>query len=460
MNGRVMIEGAPAARMTARLATQGALGALALLLPLLIMNVAQAQAPAAPPLDAQESDPVRMGWMDGFPPPPDKVIDPGNGSAYMFPRLRWAFSHFRQFGPTAGVWRGDGPVSELPRAERTDLDEVSFQVTGKDQSMTWGQSLAANYTDGIVVLHRGRIVYERYFGVLKPQGQHIAMSVTKSLFGTLAADLVAHGVIDDRALVTRYVPELKDTAYGDATVRQVMDMTIGVRYSENYADPKAEIWSHVRAGGILPRPPGYDGPRSFYAFLATLQKEGEHGTAFAYKTVNTDVLGWVIARATRASVGANLQDRVWRKLGAEQDAYLVVDSLGTEFAGGGFNATLRDMARFGEMMRLDGHFNGQQIISKAAVAEIRGGGRQSDFAQAGYKLLPGWSYRDMWWVSHNDHQAYAARGIHGQVIYIDPKAEMVIARFASHPVAANAANDPTSLPAYHALARHLIAQPK
>ena len=172
------------------------------------------------------------------------------------------------------------------------------------------------------------------------------------------------------------------------------------------------------------------------------------------------MLGWVIARATRASVGANLQDRVWRKLGAEQDAYLVVDSLGTEFAGGGFNATLRDMARFGEMMRLDGHFNGQQIISKAAVAEIRGGGRQSDFAQAGYKLLPGWSYRDMWWVSHNDHQAYAARGIHGQVIYIDPKAEMVIARFASHPVAANAANDPTSLPAYHALARHLIAQPK
>lgn len=460
MNARVILDSAPPARMTGGLATHRMLGALALLLALLILNVARAQAPAAPPLDAQESDPVRMGWMDGFPPPPDKVIDPGNGSAYTFPRLRWAFSHFRQFGPTTGVWRGDGAVSELPRAERTDLDEVSFQVTGKDQSMTWGQSLAANYTDGIVVLHRGRIVYERYFGVLKPQGQHIAMSVTKSLFGTLAADLVARGVIDDRALVTRYVPELKDTAYGDATVRQVMDMTIGVRYSENYADPKAEIWNHVRAGGILPRPPGYDGPTSFYAFLATLQKEGEHGTAFAYKTVNTDVIGWVIARATQASVGANPQDRVWRKLGAEQDAYLVVDSLGTEFAGGGFNATLRDMARFGEMMRLDGHFNGQQIISKAAVAEIRGGGRQSDFAQAGYKLLPGWSYRDMWWVSHNEHQAYAARGIHGQVIYIDPKAEMVIARFASHPVAANAANDPTSLPAYHALARHLIAQPR
>jgi hypothetical protein len=108
------------------------------------------------------------------------------------------------------------------------------------------------------------------------------------------------------------------------------------------------------------------------------------------------------------------------------------------------------------MMRLEGRFNGRQVVPKAVVDDIRRGADKSEFAKAGYTLLQGWSYRNMWWVTHNEHGAYSARGIHGQVIYIDPKAEMVIARFASHPLAANASLDPTSLPAYHALAQHLL----
>jgi CubicO group peptidase (beta-lactamase class C family) len=337
---------------------------------------------------------------------------------------------------------------------------VSFQVLGSGQTMTWGQSLGANYTDGIVVLHKGRVVYERYFGALRADGQHIAMSVTKSFFGTIGAMLVADGTLDANAPASKYVPELKDSAFGDATVRQLLDMTTGLQYSENYADPKAEIWNHVRAGNVLPRPPGYDGPKTFYEFLLTVKKEGNHGEAFAYKTVNTDALGWVIARATNKSVGDNLQDRIWSKLGAEQDAYFNIDTVGTEFAGGGLNTGLRDLARFGEMMRNDGRFNGQQIVPKAVVDDIRRGADKAHFAKAGYALLPGWSYRNMWWVSHNEHGAFSARGIHGQVVYIDPTAEMVIARYASHPLAANANLDPTSLPAYHAMAKHLMANPR
>ena len=237
-------------------------------------------------------------------------------------------------------------------------------------------------------------------------------------------------------------------------------MTTGLQYSENYADPKAEIWDHVRAGNVSPRPPGYAGPQTFYEFLVTVKKLGNHGEAFAYKTVNTDTLGWVIARVTGKSVGANLQERIWSKLGAEQDAYFAIVSVGTEFAGGGLNTGLRDLARFGEMMRLDGRFNGQQIVPKAVVEDIRRGGDKAHFAKAGYALLPGWSYRNMWWVSHNEHGAFSARGVHGQLVYIDPTAEMVIARYASFPLAANANIDPTSLPAYHALAKHLIANPR
>jgi len=220
--------------------------------------------------------------------------------------------------------------------------------------------------------------------------------------------------------------------------------------------PKAEIWGHSRAGGLLPRPPDYDGPASFYSFLETLQKQGEHGQAFAYKTVNTDVLGWLIRRVTGKPLGQLLSERFWQLLGTESDAYMLIDSEGTEFAGGGLNPTLRDMARFGEMMRLDGRFNGRQIVPKSVVDDIRRGGDKAKFAKADYPLLPGWSYRDMWWVTNNEHGAYTARGIHGQVIYIDPKAEMVIARFGSHPLASNANFDPTSLPAFEALAKHLM----
>ena len=420
--------------------------------------LAQTGAPALP--SAEQTDPVKLGWMQGSPPPPDKLIRFGDGSFYTFPKFRWTFSNVRQIAPTTNVSRGLGAATPLPRAERDDLDALTFTPLGKTETMTWAQSLAANYTDGIVVLHKGRIVYERYFGALRPEGQHIAQSVTKSFFGTIAAQLVAEGKLDENAKVAKYVPELEASAFGDATIRQVLDMRTGLKYSENYADPKAEIWDHMRAGGVVPRPPGYQGPQTFYEFLQSVQKEGEHGGSFAYKTVNSDVLGWVIRRVTGKSVGENLSERIWSRIGAEQDAYFTVDSVGTEFAGGGLNTGLRDLARFGEMMRNGGRANGRQVLLEAVVNDIHSGGDKSAFPAASYPTLPGWSYRDMWWVSNDDHGVFAARGIHGQTIYVDPKAELVIARYASFPMAANAFNDPTSLPAYRALANHLMANPR
>lgn len=115
------------------------------------------------------------------------------------------------------------------------------------------------------------------------------------------------------------------------------------------------------------------------------------------------------------------------------------------------------MARLGQLMLDDGRSGDAQIVPAAAIDSIRRGGSRDAFAKAGYTLLPGWSYRGMWWVSHDDHGTYAARGVHGQTIWIDPAADMVIARFASFPVAANAASDPTSLPAFRAVAEHLMA---
>jgi CubicO group peptidase (beta-lactamase class C family) len=412
---------------------------------------ALAQTPAPPP-DAAAGDPRAQGLMQGFPPPPEKTIRFGDGSGYRFPNTRWSFSHQRELVPTAAVWRGAGPVSVLPRAGR-NLDAVAFKtLDGKDA--TWADMLAATWTDGILVMHKGRVVSEKYFGALDDHTPHIAFSVTKSFVGTLAAVLAEQGRLDPAALVTKYVPELKDGAYADATVRQVMDMTIGVKYSEAYADPKAEVWDYARAGGMLPAGANYQGPRTFYDFLVKLQKEGQHDEAFAYKTANAEVLAWIVKRAGGKSLAALLSETVWQKMGAESDAYFTVDSVGSESGGGGLNTVLRDLARFGETMRLDGRYNGQQIIPAAVVADVRRGGDPAKFAKAGYTLAPNWSYRDMWWVS--DYGAFTARGIHGQVIYIDPKAQMTIVRYASHPVAGNAANDPVSLPAYRAMAEWLM----
>lgn len=415
-----------------------------------------AQTPAPSTLDAPASDPVTMGWMVGAPPPQDKLIRFSDGSWFQFPRTRWSFSNIRQLMPTSGVRRGSGPAMTLPRAERADIDALTFQPIGRTESMTWAQSLAANYTDGILILHRGRIAYERYFGALAADRQHLAFSVTKSFVSTVATTLIADGALDDGATVGSYLPELQSSAVGDATIRQLLDMTTGLDYSEDYGDPKSPVWELSRAGGFLARPPDYRGPESFFEYLKTLRKSNPHGEKFSYKTVNTDALGAVLRRVTGKPLSELLRERIFSRLGAEQDGYFTVDPTGVEFAGGGLNLTLRDLARFGELMRLQGRYNGQQIVPKAVIDDIRRGGDRALFAPAGYKTLPGWSYRSMWWISHNEHGAFTARGIHGQAIYVDPVAEMVIARFASHPLAANINLDPTSLPAYEAVARHLM----
>ncbi|KAA0952963.1 serine hydrolase [Pseudomonas sp. ANT_H12B] len=431
---------------------------LAALLMCFVSSIATA-ATTTPFPDAAASDPEKLGWMVGSPPPADRTVRFEDGSYFQFPAMRWSVSNFRQLMPTINVSRGLGAPVPLQSTLRNEIDAISFVPLGAKASMTWEQSQAATYTDGIVVMHRGKVVYERYFGVLKPDGQHAAMSVTKSVVGTLGAMLVAQGQIDADKQVAEYVPELAASAFGSATVRQVLDMTTGLQYSEDYADPNAEVWAHAKAGSPLPKPEDYSGPRSYYEFLQTVQLQGKHGNTFGYKTVNTDVLGWVIARVTGRNVAQLLSERIWSRLGAEQDAYFTVDSIGTPFAGGGLNTGLRDLARFGEMLRNDGTFNGQQIVPKALVDDIRRGGDKQAFAKAGYDQLKGWSYRSMWWVTNKEGGAFMARGVHGQRIYVDPKAEMVIVRYASHPVASNSANDPVTLPAFDALAQSLSRLP-
>jgi CubicO group peptidase (beta-lactamase class C family) len=419
---------------------------------------AQANEQSSSYLSAKESDPRKLGWMTGFPPPPEKLIMQPESDFFSFPKLRWTVCHIQELMPTKQVSRGIGPPVPLEYAIADGIDAVTFTPMGDGKPMTWKESLSANYTDGILILQKDRVIYEKYFGCFDEMGKHAAMSMTKSITGLLSEILVVEGLLDDTVKVSSIIPELKDSAFGSATVRHVMDMTTALDYSEDYSDPKADIWVYSKAASPLPKPKGYEGPNGYFEYLQTVKQEGVHGEAFGYRTINTDALGWIISRVTGKDLAHLLSERIWSRMGAEQDGYMTVDAKGTPFAGGGLSAGMRDLGRLGLLMLNGGTINGQRLFPKEVVENIRAGGDKNAFAKAGYKTLKGGSYRSMWWVFHNKHGAFAARGVHGQTIYVDPTAKMVIVRLASFPTAGNAQIDPTSLPAYQAVANYLMKE--
>ena len=418
------------------------------------------------PLSAAASDPRVMGWMQGFPPPKDKLIMQPQSDYFSFPKLRWSVCHIRQLLPTVEINRGLKnaipltylPPAELARTAKT-INALTFTPLNSNKPMTWEQSLGVNYTDGMLIFHKGRVVYEWYSGCLEPDGKHAAMSMTKSMTGLLAEILVAEGKLDPNAPVTRYVPEVAKSAFGTATVREVMNMTTGLDYSEDYADPNAGVWKYAAATSPLPKPAGYKGPNGYFEFLEQIKPEGKNGEAFHYKTPNADMLGWIISRVSGKSVANLASDRLWRRMGAEQDAYMTVDAYGTPFAGGGLSAGLRDVGRIGLLVLNEGVINGERLFPAAAVQALRAGGDPKKFGTE-YPALIGGSYTGLWWIYPGNGRIIAARGVYGQTIYVDFDTDMVLVRFASMPNAANNLNDPTSLPAYRAVAAYLRSMPR
>ena len=409
-------------------------------------------------LNAEESNPNKLGWMQGFPPPQDKILSAKTGSFFDFPGLRYSVNHMREFFPSRKVGSAKYDYHSFRTKIDDKIDEVTFTPWETNSTMTWKESLDANYTDGIIILHKGKIVYETYPAGLTPDGIHAAMSVSKSFTGTLAAILIAEGQIDPNKYVSYYVPELTDSAFGDATIQEVLDMTTSLDYTEDYTDPNAGVWKYAESGNPF-RPDNYSGPYDYYDYLMTLKKKPgqEHGEMFEYKTVNTEVMGWVVSKVTNKSITELISEKIWVPMGAMYDGYYLVDPAGIAYAGGGFSLNLKDMAVFGEMLRNKGKLGRYEVLSKDAVEDISKGGNPELFAKGGeYPLLKGWSYHNFWWMTNNDHNAFMARGVHGQAIYIDPVAEMVIVRFASNPLSSNKYIDPVSIPAYEAVAKYLM----
>ena len=368
--------------------------------------------------------------MSGFPPPAGQRVSPDQ--VYSSPPItRWFMQHVREVEHTADIPSGRLPVARLPHATRTLGDVALKDADGA--RLTFDQLLARTSTDGILVLHRGRVLAEDYRGTLTPTTPHLYHSITKSLASCVAANLTEEGVLDPSAPVTSYVPELASSAYAGALVRHLLDMTVAIRYTEDHENDDTEDGRLDRLCGVKPsRAP--DEPGSAYDFATTTVKDGEHGERFHYVSLNTMVLGWVMERATGVAAPRLLSEKLWSRLGAEDDAYVALDGAGSAQLDGGFCSSLRDLGRFGLMLLQGGTIDGRQVVPPWLIEHIREGGDEAAFsASPDSAVLPsGGSYRDCFWVCRRaDHTTFMGLGMYGQMLYVNQEAGLVVAKFSS-----------------------------
>jgi CubicO group peptidase (beta-lactamase class C family) len=368
--------------------------------------------------------------MQGFPPAPDKQVTLANWRTSPF--NRWAFHHVREIVPSADI-PNDPERAASFAAHPLDLGSVPVEGDGGTRG-SFDDFLRETDTDGIVIVDRGRIAFERYAGGMTAETPHILMSVSKSLLGLLAGVMIGRGEFWPERPVTAYVPEVAETAYRGATIGQLLDMRAGVAFDEDYLAADGAIIAYRKAMGWNPLDPG-DTPsdqRSFYREMTA--SAGPHGGPFSYVSPNTDLLGWAIERAAGLRYADLLSELIWKPMGAARSAYITVDRLGAPRCAGGVCATVRDLARVGQLIAEDGARGGAQIIPTSWIEDIAGGGDPDAWAAGnGTDYFPGlpMRYRSQWYVRDGAPPLLFGLGIHGQHLFVDRQRGIVIAKVSS-----------------------------
>ncbi len=365
--------------------------------------------------------------MDEFPPAHEKLVTLANWRKAPF--SAWAFRNVRRLIPTASI----------AAADRATALEMSLQEFGPigfaghdGNPTTVGQALRTTDTDAFIVLRCGRLAMEWYGNGMSAATPHIVFSVSKSICGALGGILRDRGLLDPNDRVVDYIPELKDSVYAGCTIRYLLDMSVGIAFSEDYEDPKGDVARYRLAAGWDPLPAG-EPPIDLRRFLSQQKPDGQpHGGLFHYVSTNTDVLGWVYERACNQPYADITSEYLWTPLGAEHDAYITVDAHNAMRAAGGVCVTPHDLARFGEMIRRRGVADGRQVIPGAWIDDIGVSGDPEAWARSEMaEIFPNACYRNQWYRIDRERGVLVAFGIHGQWIYIHPQAELVIVRMAS-----------------------------
>ena len=348
------------------------------------------------------------------------------------PYSHWSYQHVEDMVPTALIPRRSRPAADLPAAH-APVAEIPVTTTG-GAATTVGAVMAGTDTDGWAVACRGALVAEHYRDGMGPMTRHLMFSVSKSLIGIVAGALHGAGDLDPDAEVTAFVPALAHSGYDGATVRQLLDMRSGIAFSDDYSDPHADIHILDQAMGWAPRS-GPDLPSTLYDFLLTLRQRAPHGGPFEYRSCETDVLGWVCEVVGGQRMPGLMSEVLWSRIGAQTDATIGVDRVGTGMFNGGISACLTDMIRFGSLFLRDGvSLTDQQVVPEAWIADTLDGGPDSRQAFAATDTgLPGGMYRNQMWFPYPGNNVLLCLGMCGQMIYINRAAQTVAAKLSTQP---------------------------
>lgn len=370
-----------------------------------------------------------------------------------YPHLRWAFQHMREVIPSQVIDGNDTP-RELGEAMQ---DFGSVAMPENPVGATVAEVIEATHTDGFLVLHGGQIATEIYTPPMNRRRRHLVMSVTKSIVSTVAASLTADGLLDPEAPVETYVPEMAQCGYGGARVRTLLDMRSGIKFHETYLDPSSEVRVMERSMGWAPR--NHGDPLGMYPYILTIESEGTHDDVFDYRSIDTDALGWVCERAAGRRMSDLISERIWQPIGAFHDAEVTADPLGVAIHDGGLSATLRDLGRFGLMLKDYGRVGDRQIVPAAWIetcfappADVR-----DAFARSvNEPYLPGAWYRNQFWMIPGDPSpVMLCLGIHGQMIYVDPARDFVGVKLSSWPLPQDSDKLHATIRAFREIARSL-----
>jgi len=338
------------------------------------------------------------------------------------PFNRMAFHRVREIVPSADVPNDRHRVRELP-SQPADLSALRIDPDA-GEPLRFDAFLQETSTDAMVVLHRGRIIFEKSL-----EQPHILMSVSKSMLGLLFGSLG----LDPERRVADLVPEVKETAYRGATLRHLLDMRVGIRFNEDYLATSGPIVEYRKATGWNPLAPG-DKPSDLHAFYASLKEaDGSHGGHLHYVSPNTDLMGWVIERATGQRYADLMSELLWKRIGAEYSAYVTVDRLGAPRAAGGMCATVRDLARVGLSM-IEHPTPWIEDIERNGDPRAWAAGDLAPY----FPGLP-LRYRSYWYVLEGEAPLLFAYGIHGQFLFVDRRNEIVVAKFSSQALAMDTA---------------------
>jgi CubicO group peptidase (beta-lactamase class C family) len=391
--------------------------------------------------------------MTGFPPAPEHQVTLANWRTPPF--NRWSFQHVREIIPSADIANNPDAIWSLPRRP-TDISRVSF--THEGTAISFEAFLAEAETDGFVVLQGGSVIAEIYRHGMTRHTPHILMSVSKSLLGIVAGILVARAILDPSRPVTDLIPEVTDTAYAGATIGNLLDMRAAIAFEENYLAGSGLIVDYRKSHNWNPPEPG-DVPSDLRGFFRRLTRaDGVHGGRFHYVSPNTDLLGWVIERATGKRYADLMSEVLWTPIGATRSAYITVDRLGAPRCAGGVCATVEDLARIGQLIAQGGRRGGASIIPEEWIEDTIARGSQDawnrgDFVQ--YFPQRTMHYRNQWYVTRDAEPWLFALGIHGQYLFIDRLNQIVIATVASQPLPLDAPRIRLILAAVEALRRQL-----